>query len=95
MKDQLLEAICMFELADGSKVDEIVTTPARPRLRDIDLECAQLCSEKQAVFHSIVQKLLWIMKRSRPDLEIAIGFLCTRVAKSDKDDWIKLRRTIA
>ena len=35
------------------------------------------------------------MKRSRPDLETTIGFLCTRVAKSDEDDWIKLRRAIA
>ena len=35
------------------------------------------------------------MKRSRPDLETTIGFLCTRVAKSDEDDWKKLRRVIA
>ena len=35
------------------------------------------------------------MKRSRPDLETAIGFLCTRVTKSDEDDWKKLRRVIA
>ena len=35
------------------------------------------------------------MKRARPDLETAIGFLCTRVSKSDEDDWKKLRRVIA
>ena len=35
------------------------------------------------------------MKRARPDLETAVGFLCTRVSKSDDMDWKKLRRTIA
>ena len=28
-------------------------------------------------------------------METAIGFLCTRVSKSDEDDWLKLRRAIA
>ena len=95
MKDQLLEAVSMFEQTDGSQVDEIVTSPARPHLRDVNLEGTKLCSGKQEAYHSIVAKLLWIMKRSRPDLETAIGFLCTRVAKSDDDDWAKLRRVIA
>ena len=36
----------MFEQADGNEVDEVVTTLARQRLRDINLECAQLCSKK-------------------------------------------------
>jgi len=35
------------------------------------------------------------MKRSRPDIEIAVGFLCTRVTTGDEDDWKKLRRVIA
>lgn len=35
------------------------------------------------------------MKRARPDLETAISFLCTRVSKSNLDDWKKLRRVIA
>ena len=95
MKDQLQEAVDLFEQADGSQVNETVTSPARPHLRDINLENMRLCNAKQEAYHSIVAKLLWIMKRSRPDLETAIGFLCTRVAKSDDDDWAKLRRVIA
>ena len=35
------------------------------------------------------------MKRARPDLETSVGHLCTRVTKSDEDDWKKLRRIIA
>ena len=95
MKDQLLEAVHMFEQAESSEVNDTVTTPARPRLRDVNPECTQLGSDKQDAFHSIVAKLLWIMKRARPDLETAIAFLCSRVSKSDKDDWLKLKRVIA
>ena len=35
------------------------------------------------------------MKRARPDLETSATYLCTRVSKSDDDDWKKLRRVIA
>ena len=92
MKDQILEAMHMFEQADGSEVNGIVTMPTRPRLRDVNSECTQLSGVKQNSFNSIVAKLLWKMKRSRPDLERTVGFLCTRVSKSDEDDWLKLRR---
>lgn len=53
-----------------------------------------LDKEKKETFHSIVAKLLWIMKRTRPDLETSITFLCTRVTKSDEDDWKKLKRVL-
>ena len=35
------------------------------------------------------------MKRARPDLETSIDSQCTRVTKSDVDDWEKLRRVLA
>ena len=95
MKDQLRETIDMFVQNEGSKVTEEVTSPARPRLRDVGTNCTPLCELKRDVFHSIVAKLLWIMKRARPDLETVVSFLYTRMAKSDKDDWNKLRRVIA
>ena len=95
MKDQLQETIDMFVLSEGSKVTEEVTSPARSRLRDVNPEGIALSKDKKDAFHSIVQKLLWIMKRARPDLETAVSFLCTRVTKSDEDDWLKLRRVIA
>ena len=34
------------------------------------------------------------MKRARPDLETAIGFLCTRVRNRDEGNWKRLRRVI-
>ena len=72
-----------------------MTSPAQKHLRIVDEQCPALSDEKKKVFHTIVAKILWIMKRARPDLETAVSFLCTRVTKSDEDDWKKLRRLIA
>ena len=47
------------------------------------------------VFHNIVAKSLFIGKRDRPDIMVAIAFLTTRVGKSDEDDWKKLERLMS
>ena len=39
-------------------------------------------------------KLLYVAKRARIDLQLAIAFLCTRVSKSTQQDWEKLRRVL-
>jgi hypothetical protein len=46
-------------------------------------------------FHSTVAKLLYIAKRTRPDILVAIAFLTTRVTKCDSDDMSKLHRVIS
>ena len=95
MRDQLRDVIELFNKADGKKVIEEVTSPAQRHLREVNPDCNPLSTEKSQSFHTIVASLLWIMKRARPDLETSVGFLCTRVSKSDEDDWKKLRRVIA
>ena len=95
MRDQLNETVNMFEDEEKEEVVEVVTSPAQKHLRIVDEQCPALSDEKKKVFHTIVAKILWIMKRARPDLETAVSFLCTRVTKSDEDDWKKLRRLIA
>ena len=95
MKDQLFEAIESYESWDGKEVTEIVTSPAQRHLRLINNECPKLSGKQRELFHTVVAKLLYIMKRTRPDLETSIDHLCTRVTKSDEDDWKKLRRIIA
>ena len=37
---------------------------------------------------------MFIGKRGRPDLEPYIAYLCTRVSKSDENDWNKLKRVL-
>ena len=77
----------MYTEFKGMNIEEIVTSPAQIFLRDNDDECAKLSDTRGELFHSIVAKLVWIMKRARPDIEVAASYLCSRVSKSDKDDW--------
>ena len=57
-------------------------------------EGIELGKDRSDVFHSVVAKLLFIMKRARPDIETTISFLSRRVSKSDEDDWKKLKRCL-
>jgi hypothetical protein len=43
-------------------------------------------------FHSRVAKLLYLAKRTRPDILLSINFLCTRVLQPTVQDWKKLIR---
>jgi hypothetical protein len=41
-------------------------------------------------FHTTVAKLLYLGKRMRFDILVAVSFLCTRVLKPDREDYAKL-----
>ena len=71
----------MINIADWKVVTDVVISPARGHLRNVDPDCGQLDSKKSESFHSSIATLLCIMKRARPDLEIAISFLCTKASK--------------
>ena len=86
MKNQLLNVIDIFACAKGQDIEETVTSVTQKNLRDMNPDFKPLSSEKKENCHSIVATLLWIMKRTKPDLETAVGFLCIRVSKSNKDD---------
>ena len=45
-------------------------------------------------FHNITAKAIYVTKRARPDISLAIAFLTTRVKGPDVDDWHKLRHLI-
>ena len=94
MKDQIKQVIEKFEIETGEKVDSEVTTPATHNLFKVDLSSIELEKKKSDLFHSCTASLLFIMKRARPDIETSISFLMRRVAKSDKDDWLKLKRVL-
>lgn len=92
MKEQLEECVKAF----GEDLSKKVSTPASKSLFEVKCEedDEPLCEKKKVLFHSIVAKLLFLMKRVRPDLEPSVAFLCTRVTKSTIDDWNKLRRVL-
>ena len=90
MKDYILEAIADFR-------DDIIrnaTTPAKKNLFNIDMEGEPLNSGRRDNFHSIVAKLLYVSKRGRLDIHLAITFLYIRMACSTKQDWLKLKRVL-
>ena len=90
MVEQCKEAIAAFT----EPIQKKANTPARNDLFTIDDTSPRLRKERSDVFHRVVMKLAFITKRSRPDLEPAMGFLQMRVSKSTAQDWEKLRRVL-
>ena len=90
MKNQIVEAIEWGAVQSDRK-------PATPAADDLFLKNDQaedLSIERSDNFHSIVQKLLYICKRGRPDIEPALPYLCTRVSKPTIEDEKKLFRVL-
>jgi hypothetical protein len=81
-KKYIREAIETF----GEDVSKRVSSAATKKLFKINPATEDLDTERAGIFHSVVAKLLWVEKRSRPDIKTAISFLCTRVSKSVEDD---------
>ena len=66
------------------------STPAGNNLFTIDERSKELEKEEREKFHSLVAKLLYISKRVRPDILLAVTFLTTRVLNATQDDWAKI-----
>jgi hypothetical protein len=67
----------------GKDIKECVT-PAKTNLFTIN-QSPLLNKQDKELFHSIVTKLLYLGKRGRPDILLAVQFLCTRVKVTSKD----------
>ena len=88
--DYIKEALADF----GEIVHGTSQSPANKNLFIIDKESTELTESKANIFHSIVAKLLYVSRRSRLDIGLAVAFLSTRVSKSTIQDWNKLRRLL-
>jgi len=71
-----------------------VTTPAQKDIFEVDTSSPRLAPARSDLFHTVVAKLLYISKRGRPDIQLAVAFLCTRVSMSTQQDWLKLKRVL-
>ena len=78
MRSYLEEAIQAF----GEDVSIGAATPANRNLFAVSEDLPLLETKQAEIFHHIVAKLLYVAKRARIDLQLAIAFLCTRVSKS-------------
>ena len=90
MKDYVNEAISVF----GEEITKVATTPAQRDLFEQKDKQNPLPETKKDLFHSVVAKLLYISLRGRPDIELAVAYLCTRVSCSTQQDWLKLKRVL-
>lgn len=78
-------------------VTATAVTPANANLFKVieDGEQSQLLTTEQAKeFHSLVAKLLYLAKRTRPDILTAVSFLTTRVKAPTSHDQDKLMRVL-
>jgi len=90
MSDYCGEAIDDF----GEVSTTEVSSPATRKLYDVDEDAKPLDRKRMEVFHSVVAKCLYISHRGRPDIMLPVAFLCTRVSRSTKEDWDKLKRVL-
>ena len=59
---------------------EEAATAAREYLCVVNEDNTTKLSEKEAVmFHHNTAKLFFLAKRARPDIQLSVAFLCTRV----------------
>jgi histone deacetylase 1/2 len=81
------------ELLRWADITGTAQSPAAYNLfdtRDVD----KLDPDKAEWFHSGVAKLLYLAKRTRPDILLPVSFLTTRVQCSNQDDLNKLLRVL-
>ena len=79
MKDYITECIESF----GEDVSAGAKMPASSTLFEVDDTdtSPKLKKETKAdMFHHIVAELLFVSKRARIDIQLAVAFLCTRIS---------------
>lgn len=70
-------------------------TPEQSDLFTVPDECnSPLPDNLRERFHSITSKLLYLSKRTGPNILTAVAFLTKRVTKSQRDDYNMLARTV-
>lgn len=72
----------------------VATSPAANHLFDISEACKTLDEGRAARFHHMVAKALFVCKRARPDIQLTVGFLSTRVRAPNEGDWRKIKRLV-
>ena len=78
---------------NGGYEQRIHQSPASQNLFHIG-ESKLLSEDKRELFHRSVARLLYLATRVRPDILLAVTFLCSRVTKATAVDAVKLQRVI-
>ena len=81
------------EIVNEHKISKIASTPAANHLmehRDLPL----LPPDQQKILRSGVAKLLFLSINTRPDIALAVNYLCSRAEMFDDDDQKKFQRIL-
>ena len=75
-------------------VTGVAQSPASNDLFDVDSTSPRLGEEGRSKFHTFSAKLLFLGCRTRPEIEVATSFLCSRVTIATEQDAKKLDRVM-
>ena len=76
-------------------MDGKAATPAAAHLFKVNTENPKLLgNNKKELFVHLVMQGLYLSQRGRPDIRMAISFLCSRLTCPDEDDYKKLTSLI-
>jgi hypothetical protein len=73
------------------KSTDTAVTPASDELFN-EGQGKKLNEERADANHTMVAKALFLCKRARPDIQLTIAVLCTRVKGPNETNWAKLVR---
>jgi hypothetical protein len=68
--------------------------PASDNMFEVDEESPLLNEKESDFFHRTTARLLFAAKRARPDLQVAVAYLCTQVKSPNQSDYRKRTRVI-
>ena len=69
--------------------------PGNDQLMKIDYDSPSLSPKDVKLFHRHVARLLFANKKARPDIQVRVAFLCTRVKAPNEQDYKKLGKVIS
>ena len=75
-------------------IEGISPDPEKSKLFDVHDTSQRLNNRETDEFHSMTARLLFAVKRVRPNIQVAVAYLCTRVREPTRDDYLKLARMI-
>ena len=64
--------------------------PGNDQLMKVNYDSPSLSTKDAELFHQHKARLLFASKRSRPDIQVCVAFLCTRVKAPNEQDYKKL-----
>ena len=70
------------------------STPAANHLFQVNENAPLLDDRTSKLYHHLTATILYLAKKTRPDIQTAVSFLSTRVKEPSIDDWKKLGRCI-